>query len=338
MMILLTVLYGLTLLALVVVMGVRPQLSHHSRFELRRRVKAGDKEAEYLLRRNPLMHDIFSLQRVLTAVLLVILSAIGVELFHWAFGLIVTLGIALEIGAVSRLAVLQNASQKLYERYEPRLLSLIEKHPVVFKMIRTVSPIPPDVYDIESREELLHMVEQSGGILTADEKKMIENGLKFDGRAVEEIMVARSRMQTLPASEVLGPLVLDDLYKTGYSRFPVTGESIDDIIGIVYLHDIMQVGAHASTLTAREAMSKKVYYIRSDQSLRHALSAFIRSRHHLFIVINDARETIGLITMEDCIEALLGRKIVDEFDDHDSKASVAQRKPRNNAAKSGVTL
>lgn len=338
MMILLMVLYGLTLALLVVVMGVRPQLSHHSLFELRRRIKAGDKESEYLLRRNPLMHDIFSLQRVLTALLLVTLSAIGVELFHWVFGLLVTLVIALEIGAVSRLPLLQNTSQKLYERYEPRLLSLIEKHPLLFAMIRTVSPIPPDVYDIESREELLHMVEQSGGILTADEKKMIENGLKFDNRMVEEIMVARSGMQTLPASEVLGPLVLDDLYKTGYSRFPVTGESIDDIIGIVYLHDIMQVGAHASTLTAREAMSKKVYYIRSDQSLRHALSAFIRSRHHLFIVINDARETIGLVTMEDCIEALLGRKIVDEFDDHDSKAAVAHRKPRNNSAKSGVTV
>lgn len=339
MLVFLSIIYVLTMASLFVVVGVRPQMTTHSSFELRRRVGKGDKEAEYLLHRNELMEDVFSLQRVATAVLLVVLSAIGVVLFHWLLGVILTLFIALESGAIARLPLLQQYSQKLYEKYEPKVLALIERHPMVFRAIRIVSPIPADTYDIESKEELLHMVEQSGNVLTANEKKLIENGLSFDDHAVKKVMIPRSAIHSIESDEVLGPLVLDDLFKAGYSRIPVIKESIDDIVGILYLRDLMNVHAHKKTYTAEDAMECKVYYIREDQSLWHALSAFVRTHHHLFVVINAHRETVGLLTLEDCMEALLGRKITDEFDDHDSLSAVAKRAIKeNNATKNGTTV
>ena len=84
------------------VLGIHPQLSSHSRFELQRRVRAGDNEAELLLKRHMLLRDIFSLQRVILAILLVVLSVIGVELFHWAVGFLISILIALEAGALAR--------------------------------------------------------------------------------------------------------------------------------------------------------------------------------------------------------------------------------------------
>ena len=90
MMVVLPVVYVVVFLCLLVVLGIHPQLSSHSRFELQRRVHAGDSEAELLLKRHMLLRDIFSLQRVISAILLVVLSVIGVELFHWAVGFLIS--------------------------------------------------------------------------------------------------------------------------------------------------------------------------------------------------------------------------------------------------------
>ncbi|NCC20688.1 hypothetical protein EOM33_06635, partial [Candidatus Saccharibacteria bacterium] len=186
--IVLWILYGLFLICLLIVLGVHPQLSSHSRFELKRRAKSGDEEAELLLKRHNLMRDLFSLQRVLAAVLLVLLSFIGIELFHWTLGLLISFVIALESGAVARMSFFQGYSQKLYESYEGKILLFMERHPYIFRAIRSVSPIPNDAYDIESKEELLEMVEQSGDVLKTHDKQLIVNGLTFNTMTVEKIM------------------------------------------------------------------------------------------------------------------------------------------------------
>ena len=92
--ILLGILYVMVLIVLVMVMGIHPQASSHSKFELQRRARRGDRDAQHLLKRHALMRDIFSLQRVIAAVLLVTLSVIGVELFHWLLGIIISLVIS----------------------------------------------------------------------------------------------------------------------------------------------------------------------------------------------------------------------------------------------------
>lgn len=328
--ILLGILYVIVLILLVMVMGVHPQASSHSKFELQRRARRGDRDAQHLLKRHALMRDIFSLQRVIAAVLLVMLSVIGVELFHWLLGIIISLVIALEIGAVARISLWQQYSQRLYERHEGRILALIEKFPTLFAMIRSVAPMPNDGYDIESKEELVAMVEQAGEALSRDEKKMVIGVLSFDTVPVKEVMTPRSVIDTVDQDEVLGPLVLDALHKTGHSRFPVTGGDIDHVVGVLYIQDLLTINRSSTSKRVRAVMEKKVYYIREDQTLQHALAAFLRVRHHLFIVVNEFRETVGIVSLEDVIERILGRKIVDEFDAHEDLRRVAQRNPRHN--------
>lgn len=331
--------FVVALVALVVVLGVHPQLSSHSRFELRRRARAGDTEAALLLKRRALLADIFSLQRVIVATLLVVLSVTGVELFHWAVGLVVSFIIALESGAVASLPPLQSRSQKLYSRYEAKILGFIEHHRWLFRMIRSVAPVPSDTYDIESKQELRSIVAQSGDVLTAHEKRLIANGLNLDTMQVSEVMTPKSMIATVSVDEVLGPLVLTELHETGYSRFPVVEGDIDHIVGMLYVQDLLETSDRARVKTVKAAMDKKVFYIRQDQSLQHALAAFIRVRHHLFIVVNQFRETVGLLTLEDVLEALLGRKINDEFDAYDDLRQVAAYNPRkNNLPEAGHTV
>lgn len=315
-------------LALLFVAAIRPAKSMMSTFELERRSNGGDDTATTILRRNNALPDIISLFRVMTALLLVLFVLLSVTTFGWLLGIIVAIVVALEYGAIARVSLFRIYGQKLYLAIEPHIIDVIDKVPWLFALIRTPQPDVSE-HRLESREELQHLVAQSGAVLTADERKLIVSGLAFADKRVDSVMTPRSVLDTVKKSEFLGPLLLDELHKLGHSRLPVIDGDIDHVVGILHLKSLLALDIKRS-VTAEKAMEPKVHYIREDQSLAHALSAFLKTRHHLFIVINEYRETVGLLTLEDTIEALIGRKIIDEFEAHDDLRAVALRNPRAN--------
>ena len=138
-------------------------------------------------------------------------------------------------------------------------------------------------------------------------------------------------IEAISRSELLGPLVLDELHKKGHSRFPVIDKDLDDIVGVLKMRDVLTLDTtRKHTSKVETAMKTEVFYIHEDQTLAHALNAFITTHHHLFIVVNEFRETVGILTLEDVIEALIGHEIVDEYDAHDDPRAVAKRSPRAN--------
>lgn len=322
------ILYVVGLLLLLMVAGVQPRRAPLGRFELTRRGQKGDARAATMLQRENRLHDILSLQRTLGAVLLVIVTVLSILAFNWTLGIIISLIVALEFGVVARIPLFRQPAQRLYERLELSLLQFIERTPVLFAAIRSVTPAAQEKV-LDSKEELRHLVAQSGDILSHDEKQTIVATLAFDSREVKEIMTPRGMIDSIGENELLGPLVLDDLHKTGHSRFPVVNGDIDHVVGMLHVQDLLSLDKKRS-LTAEKTMEPRVYYIREDQTLQRALAAFLRTHHHLFVVVNEFRETVGLLSLEDVVEALLGRKIVDEFDAHDDLRAVASRNPRGN--------
>jgi CBS domain containing-hemolysin-like protein len=320
----------LTFALLLLVAGVTPKHVSMSQFELERRKKKGSSEAADSLRREQLLGSVISLQRVVTSLLLVLFVIISVATWGWLVGILISVVVALECNALARITIINKQSQKLYGQYEAPLLAFIEKHPAVFKAIQAA--LPPEKRDLrlDSREELEYLVIQATHVLSKEERHRIINGLHFDERPVKEIMTPRGMIDTISKAELLGPLVLDDLHKTGHSRFPVIDEDIDHIIGMLYIQDLLVINSGKGSASVEKSMEPRVFYIHEDQSLTHALAAFIRTRHHLFIVINEFRETVGVISLEDVMEALLGHKIVDEFDTHEDLRLVAARNPRGN--------
>lgn len=314
---------------LLVVAAMRPARTTMSRYELDRRAEHGDKTAGELLRREALLGDVISLQKIVTALLLVIVTLLLVGSLGWLLGVIVAVVVALEYGSVARLGFLQRHSAALYQKVEPHLLQYAERYPTVFKIIRNVTPETSD-YHLESREQLLHLVSQSGDILSHDEKSLIKHGLGFGDLEVSSVMTPASVIDSIGKKELLGPLVLDDLHKTGHSRFPVIDGDLNHVVGVLHIRDLLTLDAGKHSSTVEKSMEPRVFYIREDQTLSHALAAFLRSHHHLFVVVNEFRETVGLLSLEDVIEALLGRKIVDEFDAHEDLRTVAARNPRRN--------
>ena len=311
---------------LVIVAAIRPSHSKLNMYELERRSELGDKNAAKALARELMLKDVTSLQYVVNSILQVVVFSMSELTFGGFAGFVVALFVAPVHAAVAHLKPVRQFSNKIYARIEKPVFTFIKKTPILFKIIRTspVSELPHSVR-IDSREELQHIVAESDGILDPEEKLLIVNSLSFNDRVIRTIMTPREEIVSVKKTEFLGPLALDELHKTGYSRLPVISSDIDHVIGILHLDRLLTLEKKRST-TAEKAMEAKVFYIHEKQTLQHALTAFMTTRHYQFIVVNEARETVGLLTLDDVIEALLGRKVEDEFDMHDSLSHVAARK------------
>ncbi len=301
-----------------------------SLFERQRRADQGDVEAQASLRKDQLLGGLLSLQRIIVGLMIAAIAIFSVAVFGLGWGLLVLLAIVIWYGPCGRTRWSRTIARRLYAKYETGLLRLVEKFPTIFRLIGAGSVSDASaMMRFDSREELQYLVRRSSGILTADEKRLVEHSLSFGDQLVSSIMVPRSAIDTIKKSELLGPLTLNDLHTTGHSRIPVIDGDIDHVIGVLQIRGLLALDVKRS-LTAEKAMEPRVYYIRQDQTLQHALAAFLRTHHHLFIVVNEFRETVGLLTLEDVIEALLGRRIIDEFDEHDDLRAVAMRNLHDN--------
>lgn len=275
--------------------------------------------------------DIVSLQRVITALLLVITTMVALLAFGWLIGTLIALLVALQYGAIARTQYIRDFMNRRYVQVERKLIGLVRSYPRIFRIIRVfVAQVPEFV--LHSKEELRHLIESTTTVLGHDDKQRLLSVMDFDERKVSDIMTPKSVISTVSKSEILGPLVLDDLHKTGHSRIPVIDGDIDHIVGILHLRDALTLDTtRKNTAKVETLMEKRVYYIREHQPLSDAFAAFISTHHHLFIVINEYHETVGLLTLEDVVESMLGTKIVDEYDAHDDMRSVAARQASQRA-------
>ena len=286
---------------------------------------ASGKEGNRSSRRyETMMPLILSLQTVLVAILLVIAVLLSVASFGWLIGILIAILIALEYAALARFAFVRRFSQKVYNRYEAKLYEIVNKIRPYISFLKTINISDlMDQKQISTREDLAAII-SSASILSPDEKSLIKNGLLFNQQKVRDIMTPRAKIITIDKSEFLGPLTLDDLHKQGHSRLPVINRDIDHVVGILYLHDLLALDVKKSS-TAEKIMEPKVHYIHQDQTLEHALAAFLKTKHHLFVVIDENRETRGIISLTNTVEILIGRKIQDEFDSHTNINSVSKR-------------
>lgn len=325
MLIFLSILTLITILLLLITAAINPVHSNLSLFELNRRSELGDRDAKRILVRENLLDDISSLQRVLIALLLVIFVLLSIATCGWLIGSILVVIVATVYGSIASLNFVKKISQKIYMRLEKRVIDFIPKAPYFFKIIRSKSS--DTVYDkhLGSSVELSHLVDTSDNVLTPDEKKLIVHGLSFNSQLVSSVMTPRDTIASIDKSEFLGPLTLNDLHKVGHSRLPVISGDIDHVVGVLNIQNMLTLDVKKS-MTAEKAMDSDVNYIRHDQTLNHALAAFLKTHRHLFIVVNESRETVGLLTLNNVVQALIGRPIIDEFDTHDNLHAVAKRK------------
>jgi putative hemolysin len=168
----------------------------------------------------------------------------------------------------------------------------------------------PPPTDEETLEELLREGELEG-VGEAGEIAIISGVVQFGEKSVRDVMVARSEIFALPQNLPAGEMALR-VGHSKYSRVPLYRDSIDNIVGFVHAFDMLKnSGTEVPSLRA-------IAFTKASTSCKELLSNMLRERRHLAIVRDDAGLTIGLVTLEDLLEELVG----DIRDEHDEPASL----------------
>ncbi len=200
--------------------------------------------------------------------------------------------------------------------------------PIAWVLNKAFGEELPTIYSKKELVEIIseHAESKNSGI-REDEERIARGAFTFGEKKVKEVMSPRSAVVCLDIEEKLDLKKINLLMKHGYSRYPVIDKENDRVEGILYTHDI--IGSKNINKFVQDVYVKKVYFINEDESLDIALNVFIKKREKMFIVVNEFAEYVGVVTAEDILEEIVGKEIVDEFDEYDDVRKVAEQKIKN---------
>ena len=187
---------------------------------------------------------------------------------------------------------------------------------VIVKPIEVTRSLLPHVEtETVTRSELsvLADIAEESDQIEEDEEAVIQNVLRLREIQVSDIMTPRVVMRTVSMEEKVGD-VIERIPIMIYSRMPMIGESIDEVRGMVLRSEILRRAAVDDYSSDMQEISREIFHCSQDDSVDKALDVLLENKVQMLIVKDDFGGTVGLITMEDVIETLLGVEIVDESD------------------------
>jgi CBS domain containing-hemolysin-like protein len=167
--------------------------------------------------------------------------------------------------------------------------------------------------EIHSSEELKYLVEQGqqSGRIDEDEYKIIRNAFDFSEQTVKQIMVPRIQVFAVDVNS-FGTKTLEKIIGESYSRIPVYDGNIDNILGVVYLKDVLIAALKTDKPDIRDLI-RAMIIVPDSKNIGKLLNEFQVRHQQMALVVNEYGGTEGIITMEDILEELVG-EIQDEFD------------------------
>lgn len=171
------------------------------------------------------------------------------------------------------------------------------------------------IYPRMTREEFIVVAEmgQVEGMLLEKEARVIKNLLHLNKVPVRDVMTPCSVVFMLEAQKSVADIIVD-VQKSFFSRIPVYDKSKDNVLGMVLRTRLLQVFGDSSGEASVGSLVMPVHTVLETETVAVCLDLFIKRREHLFVVKNRQGNVVGIITLEDAIETLLGVEIVDEVD------------------------
>ncbi len=310
-------------------------------FQLKRQAQSGDKKAKLVYPLHALRFELY----IVTGLVSLLVNAFIILLFTDNLGSV--FGV---IFGVVALLFFEMLFPLLFLR--SRALSIIAfAAPLLRKVVAFTAPLTrPVAARVEqllqgednalyTKEQLLSMFEntkkQADSDVTSDELLMLRGALEFGEKKIRDIMTPRRMVRVVLQDDEVGPLLMDELHRSGHSRFPVVVDMKSmEFVGTLYLRDLI---GQKSLKKVKDIMSSDVRYVHEEESLDHALRAFLKTHHHLFVVVNNFEEFVGVLSIEDVLEEVIGKEIIDEFDQHHDlravAASIAEKEKKKRLAR-----
>jgi putative hemolysin len=168
-----------------------------------------------------------------------------------------------------------------------------------------------------TEEELLAMADTAAdeAVIEGEERKLIHSIIDFGDTVAREVMVPRPDMVTVSAESTTSQAA-DVASGAGVSRVPVCGQGIDDIVGVVYVKDIMKAEREERGAEPVTSIMRQAQFVPETKRIAEVMREMQAGKQHMAIVVDEFGGTAGLITLEDVLEELVG-EISDEYDvDH----------------------
>lgn len=232
------------------------------------------------------------------------------------------------------LALWQIASRKHMALFEGLA---VQASPLVVQFLKILEPlvdikkslplrrryrVVTDVYEAEDLRELIDRQRRAiNNRIPEEDLESLLRLLDSEARKVKDIMVLHKNIKFVNPKDPIGPILLSELHKSGFSCFPVQGNSENEIVGMLPIEGLSD---HTSGGTVADVMDKHVFYVKQDKGLEEVLKAFNKTARRMFIVINENEKIVGLITVKDVIEKLLGQSLHTDFENFGDSKSVAE--------------
>ena len=188
--------------------------------------------------------------------------------------------------------------KKLVKNLDPKLEKFREAKVEDEDALPTYSP--------KTLEAFLQIIKNTPfSVLSKEDRATIASAISFRERRVGSIMVPKNRVIFVFEHDFLGPLMLDRLYQSGHSRFPVLSSDGRRVVGVIHTAKLNSLEVRA-TDRAANYMDKEVYYLRENDTLEQAMAEFLRTNSFFYIVLDSQGQIVGLLTYKMLVMQLLG--------------------------------
>ena len=186
-----------------------------------------------------------------------------------------------------------------------------------------------------NKKELISVIDEyeshlPDSAIDSDEQRIARGSLMFSHRSVSDVMTPATVSILLDINQKLDTETISSLRQSGFSRFPVYEGDRNNLVGILYWRDLVGVTADSSV---KNVYDPYIHFVSPEDKLDGVLNQFISNKVHLFAVRDEFGNFMGVITLEDIIEEIMGTEIVDEEDKHPDLRRFARRIIQNKMQK-----
>ncbi|MFH0790925.1 MAG: hemolysin family protein [Candidatus Omnitrophota bacterium] len=247
-----------------------------------------------------------------------IVTAISVQLFSYRWGIIIATFATsffilifceitpklLAIKHTEKIALFTAPLMEIFIRiFHPLITVLIGTSNFILRILRVG---PTKRSPLITEEELRLMIEmgKEEGVLSDEERKMLHRIFEFGDTRVEEVMVPKEKIVAVETT-VHSQDLLDIFVEQGHARLPVYETRVDNIVGVVYAHDLLYILRDKQLFLLQDLLHKP-YFVSGSIRVNELLRRFQADKVQMAIVVDEHNNTLGIVTLEDLIEEIVG--------------------------------
>lgn len=270
-------------------------------FELKRRIEKGDKRAQNLLLKKQLTPSYNFVIKAIVAILSIIFVLMISEITGPLKAFFIAVGLIIVAALIARSKLISKISKEVFNYIKPYLLAVYQRlgEKAKRRIIRENKQRRHPVF--YSKEELLQILDtNSHKALSDSEIAWLSLVLRVSGSTVSDIMTTRDSLRIIHQTELLGPLTIDEMHKTGQEKFIITQKDENEVVGVISLERVVSLDNKTSQI-AKNIMELEFMTLDANQNGLEAFGEMIQSRND-FAIVKAGAELVGVINLADFIE------------------------------------